>query len=87
MFGYHLIFDGDLALRQVPNENTELEHFLDFDYPWGFGVTMSPFNQQVKDYMFGEALIQNGNQVTDDFISTELPLFSTPQKSISVQFF
>ena len=86
MFGYHLIFDGNLALKQVPNEDTELEIFLDFEHYWGFGLTMSPFNQQVKDYMFGESFVPESGQEDEVFFSEEIPLFSTLQRSVTVHF-
>ena len=86
MTGYHLIFDGNLSMTQTLSPQTEVEDFLDFNESWGFGLTFAPFNQDVKDYMFGQAYDASGSQTTEDFMSYELPMFSTAQRSVSVHF-
>ena len=84
MFGWHMVFDGDNVLFQeiVPfdedsNENQEdFNQFLLEDGQWGFGLTMSPSNEDVYKYMFGD----------EDHPSYELPLFDTRDRQITLRF-
>ena len=61
---WHLIFDGELALqREFEVDNNEFNQFLKPDTPWGFAVTIAPYNEDVDKFLFGEGA-SNGEQLS-----------------------
>ncbi len=77
MKGWHLLFDGELALkREVQSSNDEYNQFLQPDTPWGFALNVAPYNDDVTSFLFGE-----GESGGKPFV-----LFQTDSVVLSMQF-
>jgi hypothetical protein len=84
MFGWHIALNGGVVLKQEVFQNPtgsttpeELFSFMRITKQWGFGFTHAAYNQDVKEYMFG-----NNSGV----LSHELPLFQRPNRLLTMRY-
>ena len=76
--GWHVLMEGSYVFETTLMPSHQAYGLLDFNKPWGFGLTLAPYSEKVMDYFFGN--------VPNDSLGFELPILEVRNRQVSLHF-